>query len=107
MPTSRTYPDGIGARLSPAYDLVATVTYIPGDKLALKLSRENRFERIRIEHFERLADHVGVARERVVGIVRDTVRRAMATWPDGEIGRDRIQGVRKFIERLPLLGDVG
>ncbi|HEU4733772.1 MAG TPA: type II toxin-antitoxin system HipA family toxin [Kofleriaceae bacterium] len=104
---SLTYPDGIRARLSPAYDLVATVTYIPADRLGLKLSRENHFERIQLGHFERLADRAGVPRERVTRLVRGTIQRAMDTWPTSPIDRDRIQLLRKFVERLPLVAEIG
>lgn len=103
---SLVYPDGIRARLSPAYDLVATVTYIPGDKLALKLSRENRFERIQLAHFQRLAEKAGVPPERVVAVVRETVRRAMAAWPT-EMEPSRARLLRTHVERLALLEEAG
>jgi len=98
------YPDGIAARLSPAYDLVATVTYIPADSLALKLSRERRFDQIRLEHFERLADSVGVSRDRVLSLVRETLDRAMATWPEPSLDPTRMASLREHARRLPLLG---
>lgn len=100
------YPDGIRARLSPAYDLVATVTYIPGDKLGLKLSRENRFDHIRAEHFERLADRAGVPRDRVIGLVRSTIQRAMASWPESSLDPHRLTSLRDHVQRLPLLRDL-
>jgi serine/threonine-protein kinase HipA len=104
---SLTYPDDIHARLSPAYDLVATVTYIPDDKLGLKLSRENRFQEIRLFHFERLADKVGISRDRVTRIVRDTIQRAMATWPTETRDPPRTAALRAHVERLSLLAEVG
>lgn len=67
------YPDGISARRSPAYDRVATVTYIPMDKLGLKLSTENRFDQSRLAHFEKLADRAGISRDRVVSLARSTI----------------------------------
>jgi serine/threonine-protein kinase HipA len=103
---SLVYPDGIRARLSPAYDLVATVTYIPADKLGLKLSRENRFDHIRVQHFERLADHVGVPRDHVVGLVRSTIQRAMASWPESPLDPHRLASLRDHAQRLPLLRDL-
>jgi serine/threonine-protein kinase HipA len=103
---SLVYPDGIHARLSPAYDLVATVTYIPADKLGLKLSRENRFDRIGVQQFERLADHVGVPRDRVIDVVRGTIRQAMATWPGSSLDPDRLTVLQEHIQRLPLLRDL-
>jgi serine/threonine-protein kinase HipA len=101
------YPDGIAARLSPAYDLVATVTYIPADKLALKLSRESHFDRIRIEHFEQLADKAEVPRARVVDVVRETISRAMTSWPENVFDPDRMGRLREHVQRLPLIHDVG
>jgi serine/threonine-protein kinase HipA len=104
---SLTYPDGIHARLSPAYDLVATVTYIPADKLGLKLSRENKFSEIRLSHFERMADKVEVPRERVTQVVKDLIQRAMAHWPSDSVDPARMTTLRAHVERLPLLADVG
>lgn len=96
------YPDGVQARLSPAYDLVATISYIPGDKLALKLSRESRFDRIEYAHFRRLAEKAGVDGDRVVRVVRETVEKAMATWPDDLTGQ-KAKILREHTERLPIV----
>jgi serine/threonine-protein kinase HipA len=104
---SLTYPDGVHARLSPVYDLVATVTYLKDQKLGLKLSREDRFEHIRLRHFERLAEKVGVSGERVARIVRDTIQRAMAAWPQDSRDPPRMEGLRAHVERLPLLAETG
>jgi len=101
------YPDGVHARLSPAYDLVATVTYINDDTLGLKLSGERRFEQIRLQHFERLAEKVGVPAERVTRIVRDTIQRAMAAWPEDSRDPARLSALRGYVERLPLLAEAG
>jgi serine/threonine-protein kinase HipA len=104
---SLTYPDGVHARLSPAYDLVATVTYLNDQKLGLKLSGENRFDQIRIQHFERLAEKVGVPGDRVTRVVRETVQRAMATWPENTRDPPRLAALRAHVERLPLLAEAG
>lgn len=104
---SLTYPDGVRARLSPAYDLIATVTYIEHDKLGLKLSGESRFERIRLQHFERLAEKVGAPAERVTRVVRETIQRAMATWPSDAHDPPRLAALRAYVERLPLLAEAG
>lgn len=104
---SLTYPDGVHARLSPAYDLVATVTYLKDQTLGLKLSGENRFEQIGLRHFERLAEKIGVPGDRVTRIVRDTVQRAMATWPADSRDPARLAALRAHVERLPLLAEAG
>lgn len=53
------YPDGIHARLAPAYDLVFVGAYQDyGRRLALKLNREQRFEAIRPADFRGFAQRV-------------------------------------------------
>ncbi|MBF0305726.1 MAG: type II toxin-antitoxin system HipA family toxin, partial [Alphaproteobacteria bacterium] len=64
------YPDGLSARLSPAYDLVSTILYQPNDKLALNLGGSKRWEDVTDETFGRMARKIGVA---------DAV---MASWVD-------------------------
>ncbi len=100
---SLVYPDEVNARLSPAYDLVPTVVYIPGDRLALKLVRESRFDQIGLAHFEKLAVKVGVSPSRVVALVRETAQRTMATWPNGELEPARDALLRAHVELLPLV----
>lgn len=104
---SLTYPDGIKARLSPAYDLVAVVTYIPATTLALKLAREKQFQRVRLTHFEWLAEKVGVEKERVTKVVKETLTRAMDAWPGPEESEAvRSDLLRRYVDKLPLLADV-
>jgi len=103
---SLVYPDQIHARLSPAYDLVPTIVYLPADKLALNLARENRFDQITLAHFERLAAKVDVSPARVTALVRETVQRTMAAWPtDLAPARDAL--LRAHAARLPLLRTAG
>ncbi|HZL19150.1 MAG TPA: type II toxin-antitoxin system HipA family toxin [Polyangia bacterium] len=104
---SLVYPDGIQARLSPAYDLVSTVTYISTDKLALKLSREDRFDQVRLLHFERLAEKIDVSPGHITNIVKTAVQRAMAAWPSEGLEPRRAKLLRAHIERLPLLAEAG
>lgn len=103
---SLVYPDGLHARLSPAYDLVSTVLYIPSDKLALKLDRENRFTALTLQHFSRLAEKSGGSPERVVEIVKETVRRALASWPGAELDDGQQSALQSYIKTLPLVREV-
>jgi len=102
------YPDGIAARLSPAYDLVATVTFIPADRLALKLGRENRFEAIGLGHFERLAEKVDAEPVRVTRTVRELIQAAMAGWPpSGELEPENERLLRQHTSGLALVREAG
>jgi serine/threonine-protein kinase HipA len=50
------YPDGRHARLSPAYDFVSTLPYIPEDKLALSFGGSRSLSEITRDLVRRLAD---------------------------------------------------
>lgn len=53
------YPDGRHAELSPAYDIVPTVLFVAGDDLGLNLAGSKRFDQVRLNAFDRLADKAG------------------------------------------------
>jgi serine/threonine-protein kinase HipA len=104
---SLTYPDKITPRLSPAYDLVSTVIYIPGDKLALKLGRERLFSRVTMDHFRRLGEDAGHDPDAVVRLVQDTIARSMDAWKSSvkewPLRDDHRVRLEKHLETLVLL----
>ncbi len=76
------YRDGRTPKLSPAYDLVSTIQYVPANRsLALNIRREREFARVSEQHFARMAGRIGVSPEFVVKVVDETVARARETWP--------------------------
>jgi serine/threonine-protein kinase HipA len=77
-------------RLSPAYDLISTVAYMPNDRMALEF--EGRDNRLRLTDFVSFGERVGVPSraivrrlEQIVPVVRESVDRV------GEIGLDERQ----------------
>ena len=54
-----TYPNGRTPQLSPAYDIIPTVLFIPGDDLGLKLNDSRTFEEVTTSSFDRLAVRAG------------------------------------------------
>jgi serine/threonine-protein kinase HipA len=66
------YRDGRSAALSPAYDLISTVPYIDGDKLALSLGDTKEFAEVNAERIARFADKAGLPVRMVVKVARDT-----------------------------------
>ena len=75
------YQDRVTPQLSPAYDLVSTIHYVPNDSLALNLGGEKRFESINEAHFDRLARRMEAPPKFVLDIVRETVTTARKQWP--------------------------
>lgn len=53
------YSDGHTPELSPAYDIVPTVLYLPDDDLGLNLNGSKRFEGVDLRSFEHLAAEAG------------------------------------------------
>lgn len=68
-------------RLSPAYDIVPTVLFIPRDTLALRFVRTHQFETVNMHRFERLARFLGVDQDFITREVKITIERALETWP--------------------------
>ena len=68
-------------RLSPAYDIVPTVLYIPKDTLALRFAGIQRFERVRLHQFRRLASLLKVEPDWLEREVRRLTEKALQTWP--------------------------
>jgi serine/threonine-protein kinase HipA len=93
------YPDGRKPVLSPAYDFVATLPYIPGDKLALKFGGSQRLDEITVEQVRRFCDTARLPASPLWEIVRDTVERTAAAWKTLEQKNLLPSAMRKAIEK--------
>lgn len=74
------YPDDVHAVLSPAYDLVSTIQYIPNDTIALNLARSKRFEDVTLASFERLARKLDLVSQEVLPVVKSAVEATLQSW---------------------------
>ncbi len=101
------YPDGTHATLSPAYDLVSTLQYMPGDTLALNLAKSKRFEDLSLASFERLARKLGLGTDDVLPVVSAAVSATLDTWstlhPTLPIPVTFKQRIEAHWKRVPLL----
>lgn len=101
------YPDGVNARLSPAYDLVSTIQYQPEDKLALNLGGSKRWEDVTGAVFRRMAVKIGVDEGLMNAWVESARTAILDAWRDG--GRDfgfdakARQRIEAHRARIPLL----
>ncbi|MDZ7856811.1 type II toxin-antitoxin system HipA family toxin [Sphaerotilus sp.] len=102
------YPDGVQAVLSPAYDLVSTVQYMPSDKLALNFGRSKQWADMGMDTFRRLARKIDFDEARLVAWTADAVDRTRAAWARsaGEFGYDREGQARidGHLKTVPLFG---
>ncbi|MDP6344813.1 MAG: HipA domain-containing protein [Alphaproteobacteria bacterium] len=74
------YPDGRTPALSPAYDLLATLPYLPSDRLALGFGGGKDISGISQEQIRRLADTAGLAVSPLWRIVEETIERTIEAW---------------------------
>ena len=101
------YPDGVHAALSPAYDLVSTIQYMPQDRLALNLGRSRQWEAMTLDTFRRLARKIDFDEAQLVAWTREAVATTHAAWAAsaGDFGYDLVarQRLEQHMRRVPLL----
>lgn len=93
------YPDRRTPALAPAYDLVATIPYLPADRLALSLGGARAFTDVDEERFRRFAEQAGLPVGIVLQTVRDTAGRFRDLWTSHEPLRMLPRSIRGAIER--------
>jgi serine/threonine-protein kinase HipA len=74
------YPDGRIPVLSPAYDFVATLPYLPDDRHALSFGESKSLSDISTERIRRFVDKARLPMRPVVEIVRETVELTVEAW---------------------------
>ncbi len=74
------YPDRRSARLSPAYDLLSTVAYLPDRNAALTVSRSKRFDDFSRDELEHLAAKARLPATLVLESARETVALFHQHW---------------------------
>lgn len=87
------YPDRRTPRLAPAYDLLSTIPYIPGDEAALKFRRSKAWSSFTLNELAAMADQAALPRRAVLDAARETIERFDQLW-----GRSRTD--------LPLSSDL-
>ena len=100
------YHDGLTPTLSPAYDFVSMVPYIPNDTLALTLSHTKKFEEITANHFKKLTEKAELPTFLVMQTTREAVDTVISVWETHrahyELPKNIIKRINKHISRLSL-----
>ena len=103
------YTDQRSASLAPAYDLVPTAHYIPGDKLGLRLAGANAFDDITLDRFARFAERAELDVVRTIEVAKAQIARTAASWEEIREDAQVAQELRDFIDErsqsLPLFAD--
>lgn len=102
------YPDRRHPRLSPAYDLVASILYEPArlHALALSLNNSRLFQDVSVDSFRPLARITHRPFEEVAGWVRDMTDRVLTVWREHAADLPYLPDERARLEahmaRVPL-----
>lgn len=76
------YSDQVTPRLSPAYDIVTTSTYIANEKhYALNLGKTKAWYETSYEHFQSWAERSGIPWRAIKPHLDDTMEKARSLWP--------------------------
>ncbi|WP_449393154.1 type II toxin-antitoxin system HipA family toxin [Eoetvoesiella caeni] len=101
------YRDQHHATLSPAYDFVSTIAYIPGDKSALKFSRGKEFTDYTMDELEHLTAKAALPRKLVMDTVQETIALFLQRWTSEKthlpMDRAVTDAIDKHLETLPIL----
>lgn len=76
------YPDGRRPQLSPAYDLLSTLPYIPGDIAALNFTDSRTWESFTYDALVKIADRARLPAHLVIETARHTVAQFDQLWSE-------------------------
>lgn len=91
------YPDQRKPVLSPAYDFVSTLPYIPDDRLALNFGGSKNIAWIDAEQIRRFAAKAGLAMPPTLEIAKETVDNVVTAWQKLDARALLPQGLRSEI----------
>lgn len=69
-------------RLSPAYDIVPTVLFAPGDTLALRFVGTHDFANVTFRRVRRIAEYLGLRPAWIETEMKRVVQKALEVWPE-------------------------
>ncbi|MYZ49634.1 type II toxin-antitoxin system HipA family toxin [Propylenella binzhouense] len=100
------YPDRRTPALSPAYDFVATIAYIPDEEAALRYARQKRFDAFDLDELAYLAAKAHLPEKPVIDAAKDTVARFNEVWAKEKAHLPQAGRVTEAIDahlaRLPI-----
>lgn len=93
------YPDRRNALLAPAYDLLSTLAYIPGDDAALKFHRSREWASYTYDELEAIADKARLPARLITATAKDVVAQFDDAWSNESGHLPFPDDVRSAIER--------
>lgn len=100
------YKDKRTASIAPAYDFVSTISYIPDDSAALKVSRSKKFSDFTFDELTHLAAKAMLPEKLVLETARQTVDRFYEVWAKEKrhlsLTKGMIDAIEQHLSAVPL-----
>jgi len=101
------YPDRKTAALSPGYDFVSTITYLPDEKMALTLGRSKKMTDLSLDQLAYLAAKARLPEKLVLDVAKETIERFLAVWDGGrfasDLGPKVVDPINDLLRRIVLV----
>ncbi len=94
------YPDRRNAALSPAYDFVSTIPYVPNDSSALNYSRVRDFAAFDEDEISHLAAKAALPKKMVLEVAREVASDFSTLWEREKDALPMLDNVRTAIDAL-------
>lgn len=100
------YPNGHTPVLSPAYDLLSTIAYIPGDNLSLTLVKTKEMQLCDENIFVALAEKAKLPKQLVITTMRETAEATHQNWQQNKqnlnLDQKIILAIDAHMKSIPL-----
>jgi serine/threonine-protein kinase HipA len=104
------YPDKRAAQLSPGYDFVSTIAYLPDEKLALKLGHSKQMTDLSLDELAWFAAKARLPQRLVLDTAKETVRSFLEVWHRPQTAEQIEESVRapiqKMLKDIPLVREL-
>lgn len=100
------YPNRRDAALSPAYDFVSTIHYLPDDNAALKYARTRRMDQFSSDELSYLAGKALLPEKLVLEIAKETVGLFYEKWRSEQknlpLSKAMIKAIDDHVKKIPI-----
>jgi serine/threonine-protein kinase HipA len=100
------YSDKRSASIAPAYDFVSTISYIPDDAAALKVSRSKKFSDFTMDELSHLAARARLPEKLVLDTAEETVSLFHEVWQSEKnnlaLSLGVIEAIEGHLQALPI-----
>ncbi len=104
------YKDKRTASIAPAYDFVSTISYIPDDNAALKVSRSKKFSDFTVDELSHLAAKAMLPEKLVLDAARQTVDAFHEVWNREKLHlpltNNMVETIETHLRDLPLASNI-